>query len=196
MNTLRRQRREHVFAKAGKILEPGQKAAFVLTSPVRGDPRGAFRAFPVSRARAKAGLWSLLAHGYPGINRPSRQRMWLSLSLAGIKAAYTQEPRAVVLVLGKRPRDSSPITFEQTRGFLRRLRVPLFVWAPDANTFEHLESEVPERTFFGADGMLELFAAVKGSLANQRMVWLEGEFLPDQVTLTERAMAAGVRLAF
>lgn len=196
LDGLRRQRRERVFAQAGKIFEPGQKAAFILTSHLPNDPAGAFRTASPKDAQIQSGLWSLLFHNAPKINYPSRQRLWLALSLAGIKAASTQEPRAVILVMSRRPRDSSPIEFEQAWRFLRHLRVPLFVWAPDSKTFKYLKTAASERTYYGADGLLELFAEVQDSLARQRMIWLEGEFLPSDVTLTEPAAAAGVQLAY
>ena len=185
---------EKKYVKAGKILSDGRKAAFVLASPLPGDPTGAFRAFPASPKDNKAGLWSLLAHRYPRVGGPSKQRLWQALALAAIKSANSQEPRAVVLVLSSRPKDWSPVTFDQAKGFLRHMRVPLFVWAPKERTFERLEIQPPEATYYGAEGMLNLFRDVDVSLAQQRMLWLEDEVLPNTVELTPKAQS--VRLAF
>ncbi len=74
--------------------------------------------------------------------------------------------------------------------------MPCFVWAPDARSLER--HGIPERftgrPYLGPAGMRRLFDDLERSLAAQRVVWLEGEHLPNRLELTDAA-PAGVRLA-
>ena len=186
-------RSERSFNRAGKIFKEDESVTQVLTSSLRGDPQGAYRTVSHDRSDRKAGLWSIMLHRSPKLNRPTRQRLWYALSLAGIKAVHTQEPRVVMLVLSRRSRDWSPVTFEQVSDFLAQMRVPLLVWAPEAKTFEYMKIQPPPQTFLGPEGMVEMFAAARSTLDAQRLLWLEGEILPNRVELTPAA--EGVRLA-
>ncbi len=187
LKRLTQRRRSQWFSKRGKVLADGDEALFVITTQLPQDPTGLFRTYAAEPGDVKAGLWSLLHHRYPKISQPGRQHLWWCTALAGKRVADSKRPRAVVLVLSKKPKDYSSLAFEQARSYLARLRVPLFVWAPEEETFSRLGVEPPALTRYGADGMGELFADIAASLAAQRMVWVEGEYLPDQIRLSDAA---------
>ncbi len=191
---LLRRKPKQVYSRAGKVLREGDTVFFNLTFPLPRDPKGLFRALPVEPADARAGLWWLLTVRHPRLARPIQQRLWWSLALAGKKVSDAKNPRAVVLVVSRKPKDAGELGFAQARDFLRILRVPLFVWAPEEKTFTRLGVKPPEQSYTGVDGMFELFSALQASLATQRMAWIEGEYLPHEITLTAAA-PAGVRLA-
>jgi hypothetical protein len=52
-----------------------------------------------------------------------------AVAVAGLRAAATQRPRAVVLLIGRRLRDESELSPQQVREYLRAIGVPLFVWS-------------------------------------------------------------------
>jgi len=183
-----RKRPERVFARAGKIFgeEEAEKVAarFVLTAPLPRDPPHVFRAVEVEPVDVEAGLWSLAYHRYPRYKQPISQQLAWAAAHAGKHLADAKRPRAVVLLLSKKPKDSSSISFDQAWSFLRAVRVPGFVWVPHEKTLERIGAPPEGRVFVGVDGMLELFEAVDAELAAQRTVWLEGEHLPRDVTLS------------
>jgi hypothetical protein len=191
LRALTRKRPERVFARAGKIWDGEEveavTAGFVLTAPLPRDPPHVFRTVEVEPVDVEAGLWSLAYHRYPRYKQPATQHLAWATALAGKHLADAKRPRAVVLLLAKRPKDASSISFGQAWGFLRALRVPVFVWVPEEKTLERIGGAPEGRVFIGVDGMLELFAAVDAELGSQRTVWLEGEHLPRDVTLSPDA---------
>lgn len=119
------------------------------------------------------------------------QRLADAVAAAGVEAAAGARRRAVVLVLGPDPDDASQFDAATVRGYLQALRVPLVVWrtgeetAPgpwgptrDVSTAARLETAVKE---------------LRRSLDRQRIVWVDGVHLPQQIALTE--LARGVSLA-
>ena len=193
LGILLRQKRERLFAKTSRILSPDDRVEFILTHTLPQDPRGVHRPQAVSNDFNELGLWNLLARDYPQLTQPRQQNIWWSLALAGKRAVDLQRPRVVLLVLSKKPQSLPGLSFEQAQIYLRSLRVPLFVWAPEAETLTEL-GVTPDRPYLGAQGMLDLFADVQSLLDRQRMIWIEGDYLPNEVVLSNRA-PAGLRIA-
>jgi hypothetical protein len=113
-----------------------------------------------------------------------RQRLADAVAVAGLEAAATRAPRAVVLVLGPKPADESVLSPEQARAFLEALRVPLFVWsvrAPDGTGWEITHEASRSGSFLRA--VVQLREAVMG----QRILWLEGMHLIGRVSLSDQA---------
>ncbi len=126
--------------------------------------------------------------------RPPRgavQRLADAVATAAVEAAAGARRRAVVLLLGDAPEDHSQLDAAAVRAYLQALRVPLLVWRtgpteePNAWGEEVDISSVPK---------LEAAAKeLRRLLDRQRIVWVDGVHLPQEIALTERAQ--GVRLA-
>lgn len=116
-----------------------------------------------------------------------------AVATAGLSAAARDRRRAVVLVVGPLAEDEGDLGPAEARDFLARLRVPLFVWSVAKETpglARRFGSVVDASTWerFG-----EAVADLSELLARQRIVWLEGSWLPQDVSL--RAPPRGVTLA-
>lgn len=192
LRLLLREKRQRVLAKTGRFLGPDDRVEFLLTYNLLQDPRGVHRPFPVSSDFNKLGMWNLFTQDYPQINQPKQQNIWWSLALAGKRVVDLKQPRVAVLLLSKKPQSRPALSFEQAQLYLRSLRVPLLVWLPEEATLERL-GIAPDRPYIGADGMLQMFADIQAVLDQQRMVWIEGDYLPTEVTLSAKA-PGGVRL--
>ncbi len=123
--------------------------------------------------------------------REAAQRLADAVAAAGVEAAAGARRRAVVLVLGADPADTSQFAPQTVRDYLQALRVPLLVWragrttsasawgeAIDVSTVARLETAVKE---------------LRRALERQRIVWVEGTHPPQRIALTDRAQ--GVSLA-
>jgi hypothetical protein len=177
-------------------LASGQRARFVwpLTETfVNGDIT--FELFPRTEDfdRSAGGLLYLLTHVFaPGI--PDAPRLADATAVAGLSAVARNRARAAVLVLGG-SRDGSALSPAGARAYLASLGVPLFVWtagprgaaAGAAWAGATDLADVSTHGGFG-DAAKRLFA----HLARQRIVWLEGVHLPQDVGLS--ASASGLTL--
>ena len=159
--------------------------SFLATRPHRLH-EGVYRISDASSTRKVAGLWALLSELHPAPKR-GRQRLWTSTAAAGRGAAANDARRAVLLLLSSRSKAHGPLSATQIVGYLASIRVPLFIWAPDNRVA--IRHRLPETlpVYVGADGLERLFGDLRDSLATQRVVWLEGEHLPNRVTLGSRA---------
>lgn len=111
------------------------------------------------------------------------QRLADAVAIAAITAASGNRRRGVLLVLGDATRDASDAAPATIRRFLKSLAVPLFVWTigPDAAL------ETPWGPATDASSPKRMSRASRKlfhRLENQRIVWLEGIHLPQQITLT------------
>jgi hypothetical protein len=135
-------------------------------------------------------LWLLAAAQQPPFAR-DEQRLADAVAVAGMSAAARGRRRAVVLVLSDDPADASQLSPAAVRAYLDRLGVPLFVWSvgevSDAVAGAWGEVRPVRRQAWFRDAVDEL----SGALALQRIVWLEGLHLPQEVALSESAR--GVR---
>jgi hypothetical protein len=143
--------------------------------------------FPLTEQFAlfRDGLIWLLCH--PQIIRPSgsRQQTTDAVAVAGLHAAHSPTPRAVLLVLGSDPDRSSSDSPEDVRGYLRALNVPLVVWttAPGKHTepWGHV-AEVTSPKLLNRE-----IIALQRQLRNQVIAWLDGAYLPNEIALSPSA---------
>lgn len=184
--------REHRRGRAPAASDlPGADALFVLLpEPVvmSGDGHVPSLLFPVNEAPL-AGDEGLLAAALA----PDRSSMIVSdlrlanaVAAAGMRAARGNDRRAVLLLLGPEQPDASTLTAAAARRFLRDLRVPLVVW--------DLSGERPPQPGWGAadevddvDGLDDAARALRYLMHQQRIVWLNGRHLPQDVVLTAAA---------
>ncbi len=156
------------------------------------------RAFVVSpRITTKEGglLWALTQDYYaPGLS--STERIADAVAVAGMRAAWGNRRRAVVLALAADRPDLSVLSAASVRGYLRTLDVPLFVWyfepqdAAARGSSEAVLHGWPEAERIGS--FRDLKNAVRNlrkSLDEQRVVWLAGSYAPESIRLAKGAQA-------
>lgn len=118
---------------------------------------------------------------------PAQQRLTDALAVAGMAAAQRHRRRAVILILAKGSADHSGLLPAQATDYLRQLHVPLFVWAVDGVDPEmKVWGEVFDTS--SRSGMLAAVHEVDRTLAAQRILWVDGVFLPNQLSLGKRAV--------
>ncbi len=179
------------LAELGRLASPETTVAFAATSPDPGSA-GVFRSHAPKQVQLESGLWDLVTMFYPPPDRRRKQHLWDSLAVAGSAASGSDRPRAVFMILSAKLVDDSALEAAQARGYLRSIRVPFFCWVPDAESAPQLGT--PDGLYAGAGGMVELFEALQASLAQQRIVWLEGAHLPHRIQASA-AVPATLRLA-
>jgi hypothetical protein len=132
------------------------------------------------------------------------QKLPDATALAGLHVAALKRPRAVLLVLGTDLGRTGRHSARQARELLRAVRVPLFVWyvgepeprggARSAPVVAHrarrAERLAAARTLWGevedvvslAD-LVRAAEALRREVGRQRVVWVDGAWLPREVTL-------------
>ncbi len=181
----------------GKLLELGRQAPgsdlplgkedrVRVLSPVfraSSEPEMPAEVFDSAR-EAVGGLEFLLKEGLPlAAPLPGRQRLADAVATAGLQAFASNAPRAVVLILGSNPEDSSRTKPEAVREYLASLRVPLFVWAVG----EPVAAWGQTANIASPDDLRAAVARVRDELRSQRVVWLEGQHLPQTIALSPAA---------
>jgi hypothetical protein len=115
-------------------------------------------------------------------------------AVAGLEATAAGSRRAVVLVLGDETVDRSHHSPDSIRRYLRTIRVPFSVWSlktPAAQALAKSWGEVEDVS--SVDRLEKAVERLKANIAAQRVVWIQGRFLPQEITLSERA--SGIELA-
>ena len=121
-----------------------------------------------------------------------------AVAIAGMTAHGTHRRRAVVALLGEGTGERSQYAAAAVTAYLRQLHVPLAVWK---FTGESARPEWPEARLVGLEPgarkvpepFKEALADLKRTLKQQRIVWLEGRHLPQEIELSPTAR--GIRLA-
>ncbi len=120
-----------------------------------------------------------------------------AVALSGMQAHASTRRRAVVLLLGGSPTELDIYSPAAARNYLRLLQVPLFAWTlrseppaewPDARAIEL----IPDLRR-GHQRLMKAVKELRATLDAQRIVWLEGSYLPQAVELAPQAK--GFRLA-
>ena len=187
-------RRQHL--KTDMRLEEGQLVRFLW--PVEEAPEGAVEGgddsvrpdlFQHTRGLSPdygGMLWLISVVDQP-VFSPQKQRLADGVAAAGLTAAVSGRRRAVVLILGEDPADASRLSPAAVRGYLDHLGVPLHVWAvgrvPDAVA----DAWGGVRQVSSKRALRRAVKEVSKSLDRQRIVWLDGLFLPQEVVLTGEA---------
>lgn len=125
-------------------------------------------------------------------------RITNTVALAGMTAQASQRRRAVVLLLGEGSHPWDRYSPAMVREFLRLLQVPLFVWSfgGEADTgsewgevrqvgFEPGRKKTTKRLAQAIDELVETLEA-------QRIVWLSGQHLPQDVELATGVAGLGI----
>ena len=127
----------------------------------------------------EAGLFWVLTR----VSRPKKSippyRYTDAVAVAAIEAYRSGAPRAVVLV-SRASDDASQLTVGQVRGYLSTLRVPLHVWSYGPTTSPWGEA-TPLISFVAYQ---QAATALKKDLDSQRIVWVAGEWRPEQISLS------------
>jgi hypothetical protein len=101
--------------------------------------------------------------------------------------------RAVVLILGEEPADASRLSPRAVRGYLEDLGVPLSVWAVGPVPAEVAEAwggvvQLPKKR-----ALRRAVKKLSESLERQRIVWLDGLYLPQEVEVSGESDLGRVR---
>jgi hypothetical protein len=151
--------------------------------------------FPSSRRfqRSDGGFHWLLTSVIAPMTTP-HLRFADAVAVAGLQALGRQHPRAVVLIVDNAFHDSSNLTAAQVRAFLDSVGVPLFVWslADAASQPAGVKDWGPLTDITSVVKLDNAVRDLRRALDSQRIVWLAGDYLPQEVHLT--AKAAGMRL--
>lgn len=112
-----------------------------------------------------------------------------SVALAGLEAQASNRRRAVVLMLGEPRADGSLFEPATARSFLRHLQVPLYVWSvvgekahPEWGDALYLPRDLDSRPDPG--GLRAAMKNLRRTLDDQRIAWLEGQHLPQSISLS------------
>ena len=151
--------------------------------------------FPSSRRydKANGGFRRILA----GVSSPLTSpylRYADAVAVAGLQALGKQHPRAVVLIIGSSFHDSSSLTAAQARAFLDLVGVPLFVWSLAGGSSEPASAKEwgPATDITTVPKLDDAVRGLRRALDAQRIVWIAGDHLPQEVHLS--AKAEGMRL--
>ena len=97
-----------------------------------------------------------------------------AVAAAGLEAMTRRRPRAVVLILGRDQRDGSQFTPAQAREYLSSIGVPLFVWSlTGASDSWPNAVDVSSPLAFA-----QAYGALIADIRSQRILWIEGDYLP------------------
>ncbi|MGH9400034.1 MAG: hypothetical protein ACRD00_06680, partial [Thermoanaerobaculia bacterium] len=157
----------------------------------RPAPASAAELFDVSHdyAGKDAGVHWLLTR----VEHPERATKGLhfadAAAVAGLQAAAAGSRRAVVVVLGGETADVSRHAPPAVRRYLAAIRVPLFVWSLKSPAPASLSAAWGKVEDISSTLKLEAAVArLKAELALQRIVWVQGRHLPQDIVLSEKAV--------
>jgi len=129
--------------------------------------------------------WLLTGFLHP-IGDHGLKRFADAVAVAGLEATGAYTRRAVVLVLGGGAKDGSKYEPAAVRQYLARINVPLYVWSlagdsPASSAWKEAED------ISSLDKLRKAFARFRKELNAQRIVWIEGRHLPQEIALSEKA---------
>lgn len=134
------------------------------------------------------GLFWFLARFLPLVDNPWKQRLADAVAVGGLQALYGNRRRAVLLVLGERPVDVSRSDPPLVRRYLESIRVPLFVWTLGDPAVSGAAWEGGTEVS-SISKMRKAFSRLEKDLETQRIVWLDGRYLPQSIELSPAAAA-------
>ena len=177
-------------------LEKEDRLRFIWPMPqaISGAPRA--QLFNRSRdfMGADAGLAWLLTRVEHPEQRPREVHLADAAAVAGLEATASGSRRAVVLVLGDETADGSRHSPASIRRYLQAIRVPFAVWSLKSPRLQPLAKSWGEvEDVSSVDRLEKAIERLKADLASQRVVWIQGRFLPQEIALAEKA--EGIELA-
>lgn len=177
-------------APAALPLEKADEVSFLWPRPRTMQGRALFPSAG-GLGRSDGGLTFLLSH----VANPSPEGIFPmyadAVAVAGLNAFESFGRRAVLLLLGRTAVDAGTYSPAVVKRYLELLRVPLFVWS--------LEDEPQARSPWGEiasvstrSSLRAAYARLRETLDTQRILWVEGRYLPQEIELTDSA--AGLEL--
>lgn len=136
-------------------------------------------------------LWLLTAAQQPAFSA-DEQRLADAVAVAGMSAAARGRRRAVVLLLGETPSDASQFEPSTVRSYLSALGVPLYVWSVGKASAATEAAWGEVRSVNGEARLRAEVETVARDLDRQRIVWVDGLHLPQEVSLS--GQPKGLRL--
>lgn len=137
------------------------------------------RSFPTTD---RTGIGTLL--GTVLFPRPATELRYAeAVAVAAFKAAQSQRPRAVVLVIGSELNDRSRLSPEQVRNYAARLGVPLYVWSAARKLPEGASAWGTVVNIRSLGKLREAADALRRDLHSQRILWIEGDYLATEVAV-------------
>lgn len=130
------------------------------------------------------GLPFLLTTIRPPANLVSEQRLADAVAVAGRGVAQRDRRRAVVLILGE-GLDFGSLTPAVARKYLRTVHVPLVVWSTEEVSAETRKLWGDVREVTTSTQLERATKELSQLLDRQRIVWLEGLHLPQQISLAD-----------
>jgi hypothetical protein len=151
--------------------------------------------FPLSRKSVSGdeGLLKAVMGAKPGGIIGAGLMMGDAVAMASIRAAQDNHRRAVLVLLGKQREDISRVVPASVREFATDLRVPLVVWDLSGPQALPPEGWDPDRKVEDVDDLRRAMRRLRYLLDQQRIVWLGGRHLPQELTLGPAA--EGIALA-
>ena len=172
-------------APAALPLEKGDEVSFLWPRPRTLQGRALFPSAG-GLGRENGGLTFLLSH----VSNPTPEGLFPmyadAVAVAGLNAFESFGRRAVLLLFGHAAVDAGTYRPAVVKRYLDLLRVPLFVWS--------LEDESPTGSPWGEvagvgtrSGLRAAYARIRETLDTQRILWVEGRYLPQEIELSESA---------
>jgi len=116
-----------------------------------------------------------------------------AVAVAGIRAAAGNGRRSVILLLGEAREDGSRFPVDAARRYLTSLRVPLYIWDLSGPTAKVPPGWGDSRPVDNVDDLARAVRRVRYQLEEQRIIWINGRHLPQDIELGPKAR--GIRLA-
>ncbi|MEM7582278.1 MAG: hypothetical protein AAF560_02770 [Acidobacteriota bacterium] len=171
-------------------LSGDQRLRFLSTVPRQSEGVAAtFSLFPVSPAYdgGLGDLYRLLT----GISFRNEEdavpRLNSAVAVGGLTAYRGRHRRAVVIIPRAKPVPDDSLTPAQARRYLEHLRVPLVVWNPESKRAPGLDAWGEVRDVGTLKELAAAFEALSEVLAEQWIVWLDGQHLPQEIELAAAA---------
>ena len=147
-------------------------------------PTNLFPASPYYFTAEHGGIPYLLRSYTMSFGESAPERVADAVAVAGLQVAAGNQPRAVVLICSDDP-DESQFSPAAVREYLRRIGVPLFVWCVGAGVCADARARWGELEEIATDTDLRrAVSRLKKELKRQRIVWVEGSWLAQDVVLT------------
>jgi hypothetical protein len=137
------------------------------------------------------GLAIHLAKGYFKLDGSERLRPADSVAVAGLQAMAGGRRRIVVLLLDAKSGDDSRYDPATVRRYLSSIRVPLYVWSIDRD-IGSMKAWGTVESAWDAPNLERAFRKAAVDLEHQRIVLIEGRYLPQSIRLSPKA--AGIEI--
>ena len=176
------------------LLGEDDRVLFVaLKDPIVANSRVPAELFPLTReyTRKDGGMfWFLTDTRLPPDSRRNGLRITDALAVAGLQAAVDNHRRAVVLVLGDDIKDISHYDPATVRAYLDSIRVPLFVWSLYGTNAPATKAWGPAEDISSLPKLGKAVDKLRAELDSQKIVWIEGRYLPQDVAVTPAASSS------